>query len=137
RHGGRARGRAGRRARRWGSSRRPWSTLASAASGIAGGAVLALFLVFQFVNPRQPVVANTPGFRDPVAGFELASSPADVLGILGPPGNPARADAVRGMRGGLSLDFLFLLAYPTFYVGIVVLPAARDALGRSVAAAVI
>lgn len=104
---------------------------------IAGGAVLALFLVFQLVNPRRPVVANTPGFRDPVAGFELASRPADVLGILGPPGNPGRADAVRAMRGGLYLDYLFLLAYPTFYVGIALLLAARGALGRSVAAAVI
>jgi len=104
---------------------------------IAGGAVLALFLVFQFVNPRHAVVTNTPGFRDPVAGFELASSPADVLGILGQPGNPGRADAVRGMRGGLYLDFLFLLAYPTFYVGIVVLLLARGALARGVAAAVI
>jgi hypothetical protein len=104
---------------------------------VAGGAVLALFLVFQLVNPRRPVVSNTPGFRDPVAGFELASTPADVLGILGPPGNPGRADAVRGMRGGLYLDFLFLLAYPTFYVGIALLLAARGALGRRVAAAVI
>jgi len=104
---------------------------------IAGGAVLVLFLVFQLVNPRQPVVSNTPGFKDPVAGFELASSPADVLGILGPPGNPGRADAVRGMRGGLYLDFLFLLAYPAFYVGIAVMLAARGALARGVAAAVI
>jgi len=104
---------------------------------IAGGFVLALFLAFQFVNPRHAVVSNTPGFRDPVAGFQLASSPTDVLGILGQPGDPGRADAVRGMRAGTYLDFLFLLAYPTFYVGIVVLLAARGALARGVAAAVI
>ena len=104
---------------------------------LAGGAVLALFVVFQFVNPRQPVVANTPGFRDPVAGFELASSPTDVLGILGQPGNPGRAAAVRSMRAGTYLDFFFLLAYPTFYVGIAVVLAARGTLARGVAAAVI
>src|SRR5205085_6293302 len=112
----------------WGSSRLRVDRSGIRGVRIAGGAVLVLFLIFQLVNPRQPVVANTPGFRDPVAGFELASSPADVLGILGPPGNPGRAAAVRGMRGGLYLDFLFLLAYPTFYVGIVVLLAARGAL---------
>jgi len=104
---------------------------------IAGGAVLVLFLIFQLVNPRQPVVSNTPGFRDPVAGFELASSAADVLGILGPPGDPGRADAVRDMRRGLYLDFVFLLAYSSFYVGIALLLAARGVLARGVAAVVV
>ena len=85
---------------------------------IAGTAVLVLVLGFQLVNPRRPVVRNTPGFRDPVAAFELAGTPDDVLGILGPPGAPERAATVRGMVLGTRLDFLFLLAYPAFTAAI-------------------
>jgi hypothetical protein len=104
---------------------------------IAGSAVLVLFVAFQFVNPRHPVRANTPGFGDPVAGFELSSRPEHVLGILGRPGDPERPAAVRGMRHGLYLDYGFLVAYPTFYVGIALVLAARGGLARGLAAAVV
>ena len=77
---------------------------------VAGAAVLVIFLGFQLVNPRRPVVRNTPGFYDPVAGLELAGTPDDVLGILGPPGAPEREATVRGMVRGTKLDFLFLVA---------------------------
>jgi hypothetical protein len=104
---------------------------------VAGGIVLVLFLVFQVVNPRAPVVANTPGFHDPVAGFELASTPEHVLGILGPPGAPARADTVRRMKLGLYLDYAFLLAYPAFYAGIAWLLLARGSMPPAVATIVV
>src|SRR5256885_1807942 len=97
---------------------------------IAGTAMVVLFVAFQLVNPRRPVGVNTPGFRDPVLGFELASRPEDVFGILGAPGDPARAGAVSGMQRGLYLDFVFLLAYSTFYAAIASLLAARGALAR-------
>jgi hypothetical protein len=104
---------------------------------VAGAAVLLLFVVFQFVNPRAVVVANTPGFHDPVAGFELASTPEHVFGILGPPGAPARAETVRRMKLGTGLDYLFLLAYPAFYVGIALALLARGALPRAAAVALV
>src|SRR5437867_9425369 len=85
---------------------------------VAGTIVLAVFVLFQLINPKAPVVANTPGFHDPVAGFELASTPDDVFGILGRPGAPGREEAVRRMKLGTRLDFVFLLAYPAFYLGI-------------------
>jgi hypothetical protein len=85
---------------------------------VTGTVVLLLFVGFQLVNPRRPVVRNTPGFRDPVAGFELAGTPDDVLAILGPPGAPEREATVRGMVRGTRLDFLFLLAYPAFTAAI-------------------
>ena len=103
---------------------------------IAGTVVLVLFLGFQLVNPRRPVTANTPGFTDPVAGFELASTPDDVLGILGAPGHPARETTVRAMIAGTRLDFLFLVAYPTFTAAIALWLVARGA-PRRLAAVVI
>ena len=94
---------------------------------IAGSAVLVLFVAFQFVNPRRPAVANTPGFTDPVAAFELASTPEDVLNVLGTDSTPAREDTVRRMVAGIRLDFLFLIAYPAFTVGIALWLVARGA----------
>jgi hypothetical protein len=94
---------------------------------IAGSSVLLLFIAFQVVNPRRPAVANTPGFSDPVAGFELASTPDDVLNILGPPGSPVREETVRRMVAGTRLDFLFLVAYPAFTAGIALWLVARGA----------
>jgi hypothetical protein len=103
---------------------------------IAGTVVLVLFLGFQLVNPRRPVTANTPGFTDPVAGFELASTPDDVLGILGAPGQAARESTVRQMVAGTRLDFLFLVAYPAFTAAIALWLVARGA-PRRLAAVVI
>ena len=104
---------------------------------IAGAVVLVVFVLFQFVNPKVPVSANTPGFRDPVAGFELASTPEHVFGILGRPGTPGRDEAVRRMKLGTRLDFLFLLAYPAFYVGIAFFARERGVLPPLAAAFVV
>jgi len=104
---------------------------------VAGSAVLVLFLGFRVVNPRRPVVENTPGFSDPVVGFELASRAEDVFGILGAPGTPERVDAVRRMTLGIRLDFLFLIAYPTFTVAIAMLLAARGAAPSALVAGVL
>jgi hypothetical protein len=102
--------------------------------GLAGTAVLALFVTFQVVNPKRPVHENPPGFRDPVAGFELASTPEQVFGILGWPEDRGREETVRQMDLGTRLDFLFLLAYPAFHVGIALLLGARGAPRAAVAA---
>jgi len=57
-----------------------------------------------------------------------------VLGILGGPENPARPEAVARMNRGNRIDFLFMIAYPALYVGIVLLLRARgrlpETLGR-------
>ena len=100
---------------------------------LAGTAVLALFATFQVVNPKHPVHQNPPGFRDPVAAFELASTPEQVFGILGWPEDRAREETVRQMDLGTRLDFLFLLAYPAFHVGIALLLGAHGAPRAAVA----
>src|SRR5438093_9572671 len=102
-----------------------------------GTAVLLIFVAFQLINPGRPAVENTPGFRDPVAGFELASTPEHVFGILGRPGTAGRDEVVRRMKLGTRLDFVFLLAYPAFYVGIASVLLARGVVSRVVALLVV
>lgn len=101
---------------------------------ISGAAVLFLSIVMLAVFPAAPVDRNVPGFLSPVVGFELASTPDHVFGILGAPDSPARPEAVRKMNLGNRIDFLFMIAYPALYVGIVLLLRARgrmsDGLGR-------
>jgi hypothetical protein len=92
---------------------------------IAGGLTLLLSIVMLAVFPAAPETRNVPGFMSPVVGFELASTPQHVFDILGEPGNPARAEAVRKMNLGNQIDFLFMLAYPAIYVGIAWLLLAR------------
>jgi hypothetical protein len=95
---------------------------------VAGAAVLGLSLVMLMVFPAAVVERNVPGFMSPVVGFELASTPEHVFGILGHPENPARPAAVAGMNRGNRIDFLFMIAYPALYVGIVLLLRARGRL---------
>jgi hypothetical protein len=94
----------------------------------SGGAVLVLSVVLLAVFPAGPVERNVPGFVSPVVGFELASEPEHVFGILGHPGAPERADAVRRMDRGNELDFLFMISYSALYFGIVSLLRARGVL---------
>lgn len=92
---------------------------------VSGGAVVLLAVVMLAVFPAVPVERNVPGFVSPVIGFELASEPEHVFGILGRPDAPARAAAVRGMNLGNRIDFLFMVAYPALYLGIVLLLRVR------------
>ncbi len=96
---------------------------------ITGSIVLVLGIVLAVLMPSAPVSENVPGFQNAVIGFELASEPAHVFGILGRPGEPARADAVRRMDLGNRLDYLYMLAYPGLYVGIALLLAAHGRVG--------
>jgi len=100
---------------------------------VAGSAVLLLAAILLTVMPAEPVSENVPGFRNAVIGFELASRPEHVLGILGRPGTPERAEAVRRMDLGNRIDFLYMIAYPALYAGIALLLAAHGRLPRSVA----
>jgi hypothetical protein len=95
---------------------------------ITGALVLMLSVVMLLMFPVAPVERNVPGFVSPVVGFELASTPEHVLGILGPAGHPDRPAAVAGMNRGNRIDFLFMIAYPALYVGIVLLLRARGRL---------
>jgi hypothetical protein len=97
---------------------------------VASTAVLVLSVVLLRIMPDRPVAANVPGFTSPVVGFELASTPAHVLGILGGPDAPARAEAVRRMDVGNTIDFVYMLAYPALYAGIVLFLAARGRVGK-------
>jgi hypothetical protein len=100
---------------------------------IAAPAVFVLSLVLLTVMPSKPVTANVPGFRNPVIGFELASEPAHVFGILGAPDAPERPETVRRMDLGNRIDYLFMAAYSTLYAGIALLLAAHGRVGGGMA----
>jgi hypothetical protein len=100
---------------------------------VSGAAVLLLSIVMLLVFPAAPVERNVPGFISPVVGLELASTPEHVLGILGHPENPARPEAVARMNRGNRIDFLFMIAYPALYAGIVLLLRARGRLPETLA----
>ena len=106
---------------------------ARAIGRISGGVVLLLSIVMLVVFPAAPVEKNVPGFFSPVVGFELASTPEHVFGILGKPGDPKRADAVARMDRGNRIDFVYMIAYPALYAGIALLLAARGRLPRPLA----
>ena len=97
---------------------------------VAGTIALVLGLALLVVLPAEPAVENVPGFTTAVLGFELASTPAHVAGILGGAGTPERARTVRRMMLGTWIDFLFALAYPTFYVGIAMFLEVRAGMRR-------
>ncbi len=103
----------------------------------AGTVVLVLFVALTATGPSAPVIANPPGFTNPVAAMELAGTPADVFGILGTPGIPGRLDAVRRMRLSLLLDTAFLVAYPLFHTGVARWLRARGRLAPAFAAVVV
>jgi len=93
----------------------------------SGGAALVLTIVMLAIFPAAPVERNVPGFVSPVVGFELASEPDHVFGILGRPDDARRAEAVRRMDLGNTIDFAFMIAYSALYFGIVALLRARGA----------
>ena len=95
---------------------------------VSGAAVLLLSVVMLTIFPAAPVEQNVPGFVSPVVGFELASTPEHVFGILGGPDHPDRPAAVLRMNRGNRIDFVFMVAYPLLYVGILLLLAARGRL---------
>lgn len=95
---------------------------------IAGSVVVVLSVVMLVVFPAEPVERNVPGFFSPVVGFELASTPEHVFGILGHPGDPKRPEAVARMDRGNWIDFVYMIAYPALYAGIALLLTARGRL---------
>jgi hypothetical protein len=95
---------------------------------VSGAAVLILSVVMLVVFPAAPVERNVPGFVSPVVGFELASTPEHVFGLLGTPAAAERPEAVRKMNLGNRIDFAFMVAYPALYLGIVLLLRSRGRL---------
>ncbi len=95
---------------------------------VSGAVVLLLSIVMLAVFPAAPVERNVPGFFSPVVGFELASTPEHVFGILGRPDDPRRADAVARMDRGNWIDFVYMVAYPALYAGMALLLTARGRL---------
>lgn len=104
---------------------------------VAGTAVVVLMVALLFIFPSRPVHRNLAGLTSPILGLELASAPEHVFDILGRPGEPARADAVRRTDLGNRIDFLFMVAYPALFVGIAMLLAAHGALSRGMLALMI
>jgi hypothetical protein len=98
---------------------------------VAGTAALVLTVTFLVILPAKPVHENIAGFVNPLLSFELASRPEHVFGVLGRPGEPERAEAVRRTDLGNRIDFLFMIAYPTLFAGIAFLLEAHGSLTRS------
>ena len=101
---------------------------------VAATVVFVLSIVLLTVMPSRPVTANVPGLGSAVIGFELASEPAHVFGILGAPDAPERTEAVRRMDLGNRIDFLFMAAYSTLYAGITLLLSAHGRIGGGIRA---
>ena len=97
---------------------------------VSGMLVLVLAAVLLSTSPKKPVHANVPGFRDVVVGFELASTPDQVFGILGYPQDPDRAATVSAMDLTNKIDFAFMIAYPLFFFAIALLLASRQAVPK-------
>jgi hypothetical protein len=98
---------------------------------LSGAAVLALGLTLFALMPATAVRENLRGVRSPVIGFELATTPAHVFGILGSPDDPSRAAMVAAMDRVNRIDFLFMIAYPAFTFAIALWLAARGAATRA------
>ncbi len=92
-----------------------------------GGATLLLGVVLFAVMPKTAVRENVDGLHGAVVGFELATTPAHVVGILGQPGDPGRDEMVRAMDLTNRIDFLFMIAYPALSFAIARWLVARGA----------
>ncbi len=97
---------------------------------IAGTVAIVLMIAFLVILPTTAVHENLPGLTSPMVGFELASRPEHVFGILGRPGDPARDDVVRRTDFANEIDFVFMIAYPALFVGIAWMMSAHGALSR-------
>jgi hypothetical protein len=104
---------------------------------LAGAFALLLFVVGWVVGLTRPVTANPPGFATPAVGIELATTPAEIFGVLGAPGAAGRSAAVQEMRRSLAIDNGFLMAYAALYAGIALLLRARRHFGPLMTTAVL
>jgi hypothetical protein len=96
----------------------------------AGGATLLLGVVLFAVMPKNAVRENVDGIAGAVVGFELTTTPAHVVGILGQPSDPAHDAMVRAMDLTNRIDFLFMIAYPALSFGIALWLVARGVAPR-------
>jgi hypothetical protein len=103
---------------------------------IFGGAVLVLGIVLFAVMPKTVVRENVGGLDGAVIGFELATTPGHVLGILGHPGDVQRPEVVHAMDLANRIDFLFMIAYPALSLAIALWLVARGAAPRALPMAV-
>lgn len=103
---------------------------------VSGTSVLVLGAVLLWAHPSETARGNVPGFRTPVVGFELASTPEHVARILGDPDSPERTVIAEQMDKGTRIDFLFALAYPGLYAGIALFLNAHGNLVRGLGAVV-
>ena len=98
---------------------------------LTGGAVLLLGIVLAVVMPKHAVRENVDGVSGAVVGFELATTPAHVVGVLGTPADPAHPAMVSAMDLTNRIDFLFMIAYPALSYAIALWLVARGIAPRS------
>jgi hypothetical protein len=97
---------------------------------LSGAAVLAFGVALFVLMPKTAVRENVDGLQGAVIGFELATTPAHVLGILGRPDDAARPAMVEAMDRVNRIDFLFMIAYPVLSFAIALWLAARGVAPR-------
>lgn len=62
----------------------------------------------------ETVHTPTPGYGAPIYAFEMAKTPADLIAVFGPEGDPLRPERIAQMDRGNLWDFLFMATYSLF-----------------------
>jgi len=82
---------------------------------LIGLAVILVSVISLIVFP-QTSPGQIEGLRTPIIAFEFAETVEEINTLFGPEGSPERADMVRKMDQGNTLDFLYMLLYSGFLV---------------------
>ncbi|MBE2222072.1 MAG: hypothetical protein IAF02_11045 [Anaerolineae bacterium] len=82
-------------------------------SGLLGIAVILVSLLSLIVFPRTSP-GQIEGIRSPIIAFEFAQTVEEINTLFGSAGSPERADMVRQMNQGNSLDYVYMLLYSGF-----------------------
>lgn len=81
--------------------------------GFIGLAVILISVISLLVFP-QTSPGQIDGFRSPIIAFEFAQTVEEIETLFGPSGSPERAEMVRKMDQGNTLDYLYMLLYSSF-----------------------
>ncbi|MFN2151762.1 MAG: hypothetical protein ACK2T5_09220, partial [Anaerolineales bacterium] len=81
--------------------------------GLIGIAVIFVSVINLMVFP-QTLPGQIEGIRSPIIAFEFAETVAEINTLFGSAGSPERANMVRQMNQGNTLDYLYMLLYSGF-----------------------
>lgn len=84
----------------------------------SGIVVLVLTVLISQINPSEPAVKNPGKFHMPILALELAQSVEEVFMVTGSPGTTHGIETRQRYINGTYIDFLYLLAYTLFTIGL-------------------